>query len=167
VIGVNIRIHQATFAAYLEMTQRRGAVALSYGGWSEDFPDPSNFIETLFHSRNIQQENSQNGAFYTNHELDALLDRAHVETDPARRIALYQDAEHIVVEDAPWAFLFYPIRTTVDQPYVHGYIDHPVWTHDIRPVWLDLPLQRYAERSLDASRTWGALAAFALPWGAP
>src|SRR5581483_4328491 len=127
-----LRIHQASFAVYLDTTQRRGATELSLGGWSQDYPDPSNFIETLFHSRNISSEGSQNASFYSNPTLDALLDRAHNERDPDRRIEMYREGERIVVNDAAWAFLYHPIRTSVNQPYVRNFVESPVWSHEWR-----------------------------------
>ncbi len=162
-IGVHVRLRQASFAVFLENTSRRGAVALAIGAWSQDFPDPSNFIDTLFHSRSIQPEGSQNGSFYANPRLDALLDRARVELDHPRRIAMYQQAEQMVVDDAPWAFMAYPVRTEVLQPYVRDFHPSPVWQHDFRNVWLDLPLHRVAAREKSAPAHWNGLAALALP----
>jgi ABC-type transport system substrate-binding protein len=163
-IGIRIRLRQASFAVFLETTQRRGAVPLSLSAWSQDYPDPSNFVETLFHSRNIQQENAQNQAFYRNPQLDALLDRARVEPDHARRLEMYREAERIVVADAPWAFMYYVVKTEVNQPYVRGYQPNPVFAHDFRHVWLDAPYQRFAARERVARDPWQALAALALGW---
>jgi ABC-type transport system substrate-binding protein len=143
-VGIRIRLKFASFPVFLEMTQRRRAVALSYTGWNMDFPDPSNFIDTLFHSRNATDEHAQNQAFYRNPELDALLDRARVEPDRARRIAMYQQAERIVVRDAPWAFMFSPQRIDVDQPYVHRGAYSAVYPHDYRNTWMDLPRRPFA-----------------------
>ncbi|MBL8684370.1 MAG: ABC transporter substrate-binding protein [Myxococcales bacterium] len=142
-VGIRIRLKFASFPVFLEMTQRRRAVALSYSGWNMDFPDPSNFIDTLFHSRNATEEHAQNQSFYRNPALDALLDRARIEPDRARRIAMYQEAERIVVNDAPWAFMFTPQRIEIEQPYVHRGAYSPVYVHDLRNTWLDLPLRPF------------------------
>jgi ABC-type transport system substrate-binding protein len=162
-IGVRIRLREVSFAVYLEMTQRRGAVALSLAAWSQDFPDPSDFAE-LFASRMIQAENSQNSAFYSNHELDSLLDRARVEPNRAARIAMYQLAERIIVDDAPWAFMYYPVRTEAVQPYVKNFTINPVFAHDVRDVWLDLPMQPFhANNPANARGTWGPANARSTP----
>jgi peptide/nickel transport system substrate-binding protein len=142
-IGIRIRLKFASFPVFLERTQRRRAVALAFTGWNMDFPDPSNFIETLFHSRNATEEHAQNQAFYRNPELDSLLDRARVEPNRERRIAMYQQAERIVVRDAPWAFMFVPQKIEVDQPYVRRGPHSPVYPHDFRNTWLDLPLRPF------------------------
>jgi ABC-type transport system substrate-binding protein len=166
-IGIRIRLRQASFAVFLETTQRRGAVGLSMSAWSQDFPDPSNFIDTLFHSRSIQSENSQNASFYSNPQLDQLLDRARVEANHDRRIGMYQEAERMLLNDAPWAFLYYPIKTQVTQPYVRGLVPSPVWAHDLREVWLDLPRQRFARRESALRSDWASFASSATPWRIP
>ena len=48
----------------------------------------------------------------------------------------------MVVDDAPWAFVFSNTVTDVWQPYVRGYRVHPVWRPFYRDVWLDLPRRR-------------------------
>lgn len=166
-IGIRVRLRTASFAVFLDTTQRRGAVAMSFSGWSQDYPDPANFVETLFHSRNIQQENSVNQSFYRNPRLDALLDRARIETDRTRRLEMYREAERMVVADAPWAFLFYPIKTEVNQPYVRNYRINPVFSHDFRTIWLDLPLQRFVSYERAVRHRWSGLASLALPWRWP
>ena len=165
-IGIRIRLHQSSFAVFLENTERRHAVGLSMSAWSQDFPDPSNFIDTLVHSRSIQPENSQNASFYSNPQLDALLDRARIEGDRPRRIGMYQEAERLLLRDAPWAFLYYPVKTQVRQPYLQGLVASPVWAHELRDVWLDLPRQRFAQREREVRSQWAGLASFAMPWSA-
>jgi len=138
-IGLDIRIRQVAFPVYLAETARRRTVRLFLTGWSADFPDPSNFFDTLFHSRSITDSGSQNRAFYRNPALDALLDRARVEPDRQRRMALYAEASRLIVDDAPWAFVFSNMVTDISQPYLRGYRVHPVWRPFYRDVWLDLP----------------------------
>jgi ABC-type transport system substrate-binding protein len=141
-IGLDIRIRQVAFPVYLAETARRRTVSLFLTGWSADYPDPSNFFDTLFHSRSISDTGSQNRAFYASPALDALLDRARVEPDHARRMAMYAEASRMVVDDAPWAFVFSNLVTDAWQPYVRGYRVHPVWRPLYRDVWLDLPRRR-------------------------
>ncbi len=154
-IGLDIRIRQVAFPVYLAETSRRHTVALFLTGWSADYPDPSNFLDTLFHSRSIRESGSQNRAFYRNPTLDALLDRARVEPDRARRMALYAEASRVVVEDAPWAFVFSNTVTDAVQPYVRGYRVHPVFRPFYRDVWLDLPRRAASASDFAASARGG------------
>jgi len=47
-----------------------------------------------------------NSAGYANAEFDAILDAAGVEPDIAKRAAMYQKAEAIATNDAPYAYLW-------------------------------------------------------------
>lgn len=138
-IGLRVEGRPMSFAQYLEETGKRRRVQAFFSGWSMDFPDPSNFLDILFHSRSIHESNSENRSFYRNAELDRLLDSARAETRRDVRIDLYRRANEIVAHDAPWAFLYYPQTMELWQPYVRGYTPHPIWSHDYRDVWLDLP----------------------------
>lgn len=145
-IGIEIEIRQAAFPVFLQQTTTRHTTPMYMAGWSMDYPDASSFLDVLFHSRSIRETNSQNKAFYSNPELDRLLDEARVERDRDRRIALYRQASRILVDDAPWAFVWSDKKFELWQPYVRNYRPHPVWTNFYRDVWLDLPRERIAAR---------------------
>lgn len=46
-----------------------------------------------------------NSGYYSNPEVDALLEQARRSTDQAERARLYREMQVIVREDAPWAFI--------------------------------------------------------------
>ena len=144
-IGIEIELKLVTFATYLRETGRPRVAQAAFTGWHQDFPDPSNFMDILFHSRSIHPENSENRSFYRNPELDAILDRARPETDREKRLDLYAQANAILAEEAPWAFLYYPVDMFAWQPYVKGFRPHPVWLNEYRHVWLDLPKERVSQ----------------------
>ena len=144
-IGIEIELKQVTFATYLRETGKPRVAQAAFTGWHQDFPDPSNFMDILFHSRSIHPQNSENRSFYRNPKLDDILDRARPETNREKRLALYAEANAILAEDAPWAFLFYPVDMFAWQPYVKGFRPHPVWLNEYRHVWLDLPRRRVSQ----------------------
>lgn len=165
-IGLRVRLKLSPFASYLAHVSRRRTSAMGWTGWGADYPDPSNFFEPTLSSRALQDEGSQNVAFFSNEELDRVLDQAHRERDRDRRMALYQRAEEIVHEQAPW------VPTTVSrtpelwQPYVRGYEVHPILTPPLSQVWLDAGAR--ASASLARGRRSRLLGASALrPWGRP
>ena len=131
-IGIRIELKQVAFAAYLEATGKPNTVAAFRTGWNMDFPDPSNFLDILFNTRSIHPQNSENRSFYSNPDLDRILDAARAEVDRERRLDLYREANEIVAGDAPWAFLSTPVNVEVWQPYVKGYAPHPIWSQDYR-----------------------------------
>lgn len=46
-----------------------------------------------------------NSGYYSNPEVDRLLEEARVATDQGKRAALYKEMQAIVQEDAPWVFV--------------------------------------------------------------
>jgi len=54
-------------------------------------------------------------SFYTNPQVEQLLAKADVETNPGTREQLYCDASKIIWDDAPWIFLW-----TQSFPIVHS-----------------------------------------------
>lgn len=160
-IGIEVAIKQVAFPIFLSETGKPRTAQMLLAGWDMDFPDAANFLDALWHSRSITPENSTNRAFYSNPELDRLLDDARVEQDRDRRRAMHREASRIIVDDAPWAFVNSDLMLEMWQPYVRGYRPHPVWSNLYRDVWLDLPRERWASRGGAIAR----LAAALLPLG--
>ena len=132
-----MRIKQVSYTAYLAETSKRNRAALGYAGWSIDFPDPSDFFEPTLSSDAIQEEETQNRAFFADPAFDALLKVAHRELDPAARAAMYRRCEEIVRDQVPWAIGFHQRWYEIVQPYVHDYTTDAKHTTDMRAVWID------------------------------
>ena len=101
-------------------------------GWCADYPDPENFADILFHSGS-----NQNQGGYSNPALDAILEKARVEQDVTQRMALYQQAEQMIVDDAPVLFTTHTLSYQLVQPYVKGYVFTPFDIPIERYMWLD------------------------------
>lgn len=84
-------------------------------GWIADYPDPEDFLDILFHS-----QSDLNHMHYSNAQVDRLLEQARVETDAARRMQLYAEAEEMIVADAPWVPLWHSVDYVLTKPYVKG-----------------------------------------------
>jgi len=101
-------------------------------GWIADYPDPHNFLDILFRT------GAENNIFeYSNPVLDELLDRAAVEQDADVRLALYREAERIVVEDAPCLPLWHGINHVLVRASIKGYEVNPVGIPDLTRVTVD------------------------------
>lgn len=85
-------------------------------GWVADYPDPQNFLEVLFYS-----SSAQNHGHYNNPEVDALLDQARGAQDAEERLALYQQAEQKIVDDAAWIPLYFSVENWLVKPYVQNF----------------------------------------------
>ena len=101
-------------------------------GWIADYPDPQNFLDILFRSGN-----EYNHSNYYNKELDDLLDRAAVEQDYDKRIAMYRQAEQIIVEQAPVLPMWFSRNYALVSPSVKGYTIDPLGVPRFNLVTLD------------------------------
>ncbi len=127
-LGVNITIENLEPDKYSDLLYSGQHGQIFSGGWCADYPDPENFADVLFHTG--AQQNIGN---YSNPALDAILDQARVEQDGTKRIQLYQQAEQILVQDAPALFISHALTYTLVKPYVKGFVLTPI----------DIPIDRY------------------------
>lgn len=131
-LGVTIQVENLDFNFYYQQIFSGNHGQIFDGGWCADYPDPENFADVLFHS-----DMPQNHGGYSNPELDALLESARVEPDVTRRIAMYQQAERIIVDDAPVLFLTHSLSYQLVQPYVKGFVYTPISISHERYMWLE------------------------------
>ncbi|MDO9444152.1 MAG: peptide ABC transporter substrate-binding protein [Dehalococcoidia bacterium] len=120
ILGINVEVRQTDFATFLA-DQDAGRLQAFNAGWIMDYPDPEDILDLKFHSGS-----SLNDVAYSNAEVDGLLDRARTERDPSARLALYQQAERLIVNDAAWLPLYFSLGHTVVQEEVIGWFDPPM-----------------------------------------
>ena len=132
-IGIQLNLKPVDFPALIEAVRHPGMVPLFLSGWEADFPDPSNFLTVLLHSRSRDTNNNTN---YSNPAVDRLLDEAEPVVDPARRFALFHEAEVLIMRDAPWVPLFHPAESVIRHPRLRNYRLHPLRPTRIEDVWL-------------------------------
>jgi ABC-type oligopeptide transport system substrate-binding subunit len=111
---------------------REGNFQMSVVGWIADYVDPQDFLDIKFHS---QSDNNDTG--YSNSQVDALLEEARTEQDEETRLGLYQQAEEIIVQDAPWIPLFHSKSNALVKPYVQDYFITPFVIPNLRYVSLN------------------------------
>jgi len=114
-LGVEVAISQSEPASFFDDLDR-GRLQMFDIGWIMDYPDPEDIIDLLFYSRS-----RQNNTGYSNPQVDALIEQARVEQDVTKRLQLYQQAEQLIIQDAPWIPLFFGRSHFVVKPYVKGF----------------------------------------------
>ena len=120
ILGISVEIRQTDFATFLA-DQDSGRLQAFAGGWIMDYPDPEDILDLKFHT-----DSALNDVAYTNPELDAILDQARTEQDSNARLALYQDAQRLIIEDAVWLPLYFGQTHVVVKPEVEGWFDPPM-----------------------------------------
>ena len=113
--GIPLKIQYETqWPKFQELLSTKKAPMFMYA-WYADFPDPDNFLGTLFHSKS-----RYNHAAYSNPEVDRLIDQAKTERDYLKRMQMYRKIEELVLEDAPIVPMINHLFQWAFQPYVKG-----------------------------------------------
>ncbi|MBT3228604.1 MAG: ABC transporter substrate-binding protein [Candidatus Marinimicrobia bacterium] len=98
---------------------RKGQTDAYWGNWWADYADSENFLAPLFHSDNAARRNR-----YSNPEVDRSIEKQQRSLDADERKVLAMEIDSILIEEAPYAFMWYPTSYTVVQPNLKGYIPH-------------------------------------------
>ena len=118
-LGVEVTVRQLEPERFL-YNLKEEKDEMFYIGWVADYPHPQDFLDVLFHSGN-----DNNYGEYSNPEVDDLLERAGVEQDSSLSLALYQQAEQLLVDDAACIPLWFGQNYILVKPYVIGYHLNP------------------------------------------
>ncbi|GAC1523292.1 MAG: hypothetical protein NVS3B11_23680 [Collimonas sp.] len=79
-------------------------------GWSGYNGDPDNFFATLLGCESVRS--GGNTARWCNKGFDALIQKAKLGTNQAERAKLYEQAQVMVHEEAPWIPLAHSLTHT-------------------------------------------------------
>jgi peptide/nickel transport system substrate-binding protein len=116
-VGVALELKSLEFATfYSDIT--RGSFQLYTQRWVGGNNDPDMF-EYIFSSKKFPPDGANRG-HYRNPQLDTLLDRARVEMDREKRVAILWEVQKIVAEDEPYINLWYPDNVCVHRARLTG-----------------------------------------------
>jgi ABC-type transport system substrate-binding protein len=136
-VGITAQINQVAFAPLLDSLGRRKTVQCGVMGWSQDYPDPSDFLDGIFNGTRITDEGCQNYSFYNNPKVNQIFAEAASCADTERRLRLYQEAEQIILDDAACVCLYHPYLYALHQPWLHNVHLHPVVYYRFERMWID------------------------------
>ncbi|MDF3039675.1 MAG: ABC-type dipeptide transport system, periplasmic component [Thermomicrobiales bacterium] len=124
-VGVQADIQTAEWTQY-RADRRADLYQCALGGWQGDNGDPDNFLATLLAG---WSKGAGNTSFYDNPEVNDLLEQAVRVSDMEERKALYQQAEQIIVDDAPWVFLGYQKHQVVTRANITDFQLQPTYIY--------------------------------------
>ena len=137
VLGVDIELNPVEPTTYTALTKdRETAPQMFILGWCADYPDPQNWLSVYW----------KTGAFgerigYSNLDFDALVNEADVALDPVRRAELYKQAQDLLVDDCPGAFMWNNVNRYLVKPWVLNLELTPQdsdWPGSINPNGVDI-----------------------------
>lgn len=103
-------------------------------GWCADYPDPQNWI-SLFQTNGLLSTR----VGYSNPAFDELVRQADVEQDPVKRLQLYNEAEKLLITDAPIAVTRNDGGPVLVKPYVQGVTEETITPIDYWLGFFNLP----------------------------
>lgn len=116
-LGINVEVtlqEPSSYDAIIRNPAQRGNLYLQ--NWCAAYPDPEAVLDIPFYS-----SSSANLGEVASDELDNLLETARTESDPAQRLALYQQAESLLLETAVAIPLVHPQQNILVRPYINGF----------------------------------------------
>ena len=116
-VGIPITLNGMEWGTFLNQN-KAGKMDLFHMRWSADYLDPQDFLSLL-----LTTTGTENHSGYSNPQVDALCKQADGESDQAKRLALYAQAEKLVVDDAPWVPIYYQADLELMRPNVKGIRD--------------------------------------------
>lgn len=125
-VGVDVEIVEYERGEFLRLSReldRDGAVLM---GWTGDNGDPDNFLAVLL---SCDAVGNANRAQWCYTPFDDLIQRAKVVTDPVERSRLYEEAQFIFKEQAPWATIAHSLVFKAIRNEVHDFVIDPFGGH--------------------------------------
>ena len=119
-LGVKTSLYAEEFRALLASIQARTETEIFRSSWVGDFDDPYTFAQLL------QSDFGINLTGYSNPHYDALLAEAISQADTARRRALLEEAERVMLADHPLLPIYFYVNKHLIKPYVRGWTDNAV-----------------------------------------
>jgi oligopeptide transport system substrate-binding protein len=113
-LGINITLQGLDANTYSSNLSTGDFQIAGPMGWSADYPDPADWYDFFLTT------SSNNTAFYQNQQYDNFVRVARTDTQADRRDQEYQQAQQMLVGDAPVAFLAQSVSWHLVRPYVRG-----------------------------------------------
>jgi ABC-type oligopeptide transport system substrate-binding subunit len=98
-------------------------------GWIADYPDPQNFLYSLFHSNAGNNKSKLNDPFY-----DSIIDKSSNENDQDVRIQYYKQAEDKLLNDSILIPLYHGATFALIKDHVTDINFTPYGMLDLRDV---------------------------------
>ncbi|MGQ0569437.1 MAG: glutathione ABC transporter substrate-binding protein [Armatimonadota bacterium] len=136
--GIELELRTLEFGAYIALTARpkeQNDIQMYMLGWGTVTGDADYGLYALFHSSQFPPVGFNRG-FYSNPQVDALLDRGRVTIDQGERDKIYAEAMRIIMDDAAWLFLHSESQVTGVRNAAQGVIIHPAERVMLTRAWL-------------------------------
>jgi peptide/nickel transport system substrate-binding protein len=120
-VGIRARIETYEWNSYLARVNAglEGRGDMAEMAWMTNDPDTLPYL--ALRSTAVPDQGGFNSGYYSNPEVDRLIDAARVETDRQQRAEIYRELEQQVLRDLPWAIVASWRQNVVAQAQLHGF----------------------------------------------
>jgi len=134
-VGLDAKIETYEWNTFLGKVNPglEGKADMAEMAWMTNDPDTLPYL--ALRTGAFPDEGGFNSGYYSNPEVDKLLEEARRETDQAKRAVLYKKMQEIVRDDAPWAFIANWKQNAVTSARVEGFELQPSFfllLHDVK-----------------------------------
>jgi peptide/nickel transport system substrate-binding protein len=133
-VGITIQVETVLRSLLFEMTSNSRALFFR-GSWIADYPDAENYL-SVFYSRNPAPPNYTR---YKNPRFDELFEKALTEENDSLRYKLYQQADQVMINDAPVVPLWYDKSVRLVQINVKGFRPNGLNLLELRKTRIEKP----------------------------
>ena len=131
-VGIKAEIKSFEWGEYRKRMQS-GEHQMGMLGWTGDNGDPDNFLNTLLGCA-ASKNNGSNVAKFCYQPFEDLVQKAKVVSNPAERAKLYEKAQVIFKEQAPWFTIAHAVQIKPVRKEVIGFKLSPFGRHSFYGV---------------------------------
>ncbi|MGO0062772.1 glutathione ABC transporter substrate-binding protein [Brevibacillus fluminis] len=106
-VGIKAKVQAYESGTLFDMLDHNKGTDMWIGRWSPGTGEVDYGIRPNFHTKSFAPDNNNSG-FYSNKEVDKLLDEALATPNKEESLKKYADVQKIIYDDAPWVFLHVP-----------------------------------------------------------
>jgi oligopeptide transport system substrate-binding protein len=119
-LGIETELTEEEYRVFLQSRHDKSRWEVARLGWTADFNDASNFLDTF------REKSPNNDAGYANRTFDALLEEAARTPDAETRRLILEAAERVMLNDYPILPLYFFVSKRLVKPYVQGVRPNPL-----------------------------------------
>jgi len=139
-VGVDCQIKTFEWGSFLEQgvmpPEKNPGWDLMAFSWIGDNGDPDNHLYILL-SGDQWPPNGFNCGYYKNEKVDELLRQGRTTLDRAKRTEIYQQAQKLIVADAPWIWIDHETQIVVMDKRIQNFKLHPTGPFRFANVWIE------------------------------
>jgi peptide/nickel transport system substrate-binding protein len=144
-VGVTVDVKPMEWGSYVSKILSRKPEDWDYQmfllGWAPGTAEGHQVLFPLFHSSNrMDSPNTTmpyNNYFYSNPKVDELIQKIGLEIDEKKLLEYFKEAQKIVVQDAPWIFLYEMNIAAVMRKELQGVKIYPTERVNLAEAWID------------------------------